>query len=233
MDEQKSTNVGENMENIESAHLQGTADATECADAQESNRVQPNADIQENNRVQPNAHMQMSANTADSQNGAANLYEGRAGYGDNRAYASGNLQGTMPQYHSNHSYERNMTGYGQQPPVQQKADNGFGIASMVLGIVSLVLGCTCANWLTGICAIVFGILQLTKREPKEKAPAIAGIVTAAISMLISIVLIFLWLLAFKAESQGNSDFYRSYYYDNYEAEEKNENEFLSGSGIYF
>lgn len=80
--------------------------------------------------------------------------------------------------------------YGQdtayQQPVQnvsQSENQGFGIASMVLGILSLVLFCACINIPLAIVAIIFGILQLTNRGTK-KGMAIVGIVTAVLSMVL-------------------------------------------------
>lgn len=64
---------------------------------------------------------------------------------------------------------------------------GFGIASLVLGIISLVFFCSCLNVITGILAIIFGVLQLAKYKPHGKGLAIAGIVTAAISIILLVV----------------------------------------------
>ena len=73
------------------------------------------------------------------------------------------------------------------PQQKQKGDGrGYGIASLILGIVSVLLFCTCINWVTGILAIIFGIIQITKN--KEHGLAIGGIITAAISMVLSVVL---------------------------------------------
>ena len=73
------------------------------------------------------------------------------------------------------------------PQQKQKGDGrGYGIASLILGIVSVLLFCTCINWVTGILAIIFGIIQITKN--KENGLAIGGIITAAISMVLSVVL---------------------------------------------
>jgi len=67
--------------------------------------------------------------------------------------------------------------------------SGLTIASLVLGIVSLVLWCI---WYISIpCAIlalVFGIIGVKK---KGKGMAIAGIATSAISLTIWILLIIL------------------------------------------
>ena len=70
---------------------------------------------------------------------------------------------------------------------KQKGDGrGYGIASLILGIVSVLLFCTCINWVTGILAVIFGIIQITKN--KEQGLAIGGIITAAVSMVLSVVL---------------------------------------------
>lgn len=64
--------------------------------------------------------------------------------------------------------------------------SGFTIASLVLGIVSLVLWCV---WFVSIpcsiLALIFGIIGVKK---KGKGMAIAGIVTGAISLAIWVVL---------------------------------------------
>ncbi len=64
---------------------------------------------------------------------------------------------------------------------------GFGIASMVCGILALI---TCCMWCTvlplGIIAIVLGILQIVKNE--SKGMAIAGIVCASIGLILFIAL---------------------------------------------
>ena len=80
--------------------------------------------------------------------------------------------------------------FGQQTyPYQepyQPVSQGFGIASMVLGIVSLVLFCSCVNILLAIAAIIFGIIQLATPGSK-KGMAIAGLITSALSILLFII----------------------------------------------
>ena len=94
--------------------------------------------------------------------------------------------------------------------------NGMGIASMILGIISLLLFCTCINWITAILAIIFGIIQLTRG--KEKGFAVAGIVTAAISLVFSLVLYGCLAAGMSRAGLSYDDFYDSYYdsyYDDY------------------
>ena len=142
----------------------------------------------------------------------------------------------------NNMYQQNTYGqnaYGQNAyqqtygaPQQPREDQGFGIASLVLGIVSLVLFCTCFNFLTGILAIVFGIVQLTKTGSK-KGMAIAGIIMSAVSFVVAIVFWIILLLSSdfqesfeRAYRNGlNDDYYSEYnfpdfyndYYDDYDS----------------
>lgn len=101
---------------------------------------------------------------------------------------------------------------------QNTSGNGFGIASMILGILALVLFCTCINIPMAIAAVIFGILQLA-RGPEGKGTAIVGIVTAALSVIALIVAIALaWgpFMAYyqQSVSQGNPG--HLYDYDDYD-----------------
>ena len=64
----------------------------------------------------------------------------------------------------------------------KKIGLGFGIASLVLGIVSLLCFCTCINIVLAILAIIFGIIQIISYE--SRGMAIGGIVTATISIIL-------------------------------------------------
>lgn len=108
----------------------------------------------------------------------------------------------------------NSSYYANQLTKQKGDGAAFGVASMVLGIVSLLLFCTCGNFLTGILAIIFGIIQLVKN--KDKAFAVTGIITAVISMVLGI---FLWLMLAVGMSDASlnsyEDIYDYYYGDEY------------------
>lgn len=117
-------------------------------------------------------------------------------------------------------------GYGNSGETVSQTDlkgngQGFGIASLVLGIISLLLFCTCVNWITGTLAIIFGIIQIAKN--REKGFAVAGIVTAGISMLFAVVLYVSMAAGLSAAGMDYRDLYDSYYggydydgyYDNY------------------
>ena len=67
--------------------------------------------------------------------------------------------------------------YNQRPADNRKEEpgKGFAVASMVLGLISLVLFCTGINIITAILAIVFGIIHLVKQK-QNPGMAVAGIV---------------------------------------------------------
>lgn len=114
---------------------------------------------------------------------------------------------------------------GQNETMQNRPKgekNGFGIASMVLGIVSVLLFCTCVNWITGTLAIIFGIIQIVKN--KERGFAVAGIITSGISFILSSILYIALFIGISRAGLDYRDFYRNYYddydyydyYDNYD-----------------
>lgn len=126
---------------------------------------------------------------------------------------------------------------------QKKNTEGFGIASMVLGIISLLLFCTCINWITAILAIIFGILQMIRC--REKTFAVAGIITAALSLLFAIVLYISLAAGMTQSGISYDDLYDNYYnfyddsyydndyyddYDYYYNDEENGQEFLNAIG---
>lgn len=76
----------------------------------------------------------------------------------------------------------------------KKPVNGFAIASMVIGILSLVL-CCCSEYIglvLGILAIIFAVIA-KKQSPSGMATA--GLVCGIIALVLSAVSIILGLLA--------------------------------------
>lgn len=71
-------------------------------------------------------------------------------------------------------------------PEQPQAGVGFGVASLVLGILALVTFCTgCINIPLAVLSIIFGIVQLVKRT--GKGLAIGGLITSVLSMIAFVV----------------------------------------------
>ena len=55
----------------------------------------------------------------------------------------------------------------------------------MLGILALVLFCTCINVFFGILSLIFGIIQIVRYE--KKGLAIGGIVTSVISVILMFI----------------------------------------------
>lgn len=103
----------------------------------------------------------------------------------------------------------------------KKEKKGFCIASLVLGIVALVFFCL---WYIsipcGILAVIFGILGI---KTINKGMAIAGLITGAIGLVIStLIIVGLFIFGFAMgisdalDDVGNG-YYRNYYnYDLYD-----------------
>ena len=120
-------------------------------------------------------------------------YSSQNQYGGNYQNSYGN-SGENPYGNVNQNPYGNSSqngGYGPNQNYRDYGQNekkiGMGIASLVLGIISLVFFCSCFNIITGILAIIFGIIQLAKYAPHGKGLAIGGIVTAVLSIVLLVV----------------------------------------------
>lgn len=96
-------------------------------------------------------------------------------------------------------YRDNQPGYGKDTfgevdggsfyhSSSQPGGNGFGIASMVLGILALVFFCGCINIPLAIISIIFAIIHIN-RKTGSIGFAIAGIVTSTISVILTVIMI--------------------------------------------
>ena len=86
---------------------------------------------------------------------------------------------------------RNLYETAQQPV---KAKQGFAVAALIFGILALITTLFLINYVFGILAIVFGVLYLKRKaDVKPKGKAIAGLVCAAISLIISTTI---WVSAY-------------------------------------
>lgn len=97
----------------------------------------------------------------------------------------------MQENNWNQSYNQNQQpNYGQPMPpygYREPERKGFAIASLVLGILSLVLCCIYGGFL-GILGLIFGIVSLAKKESKM-GMAIAGIITSAFGLVYGILMV--------------------------------------------
>ena len=104
--------------------------------------------------------------------------------------------------------------YGQPNGNNKSESEGFGIASLILGIITVLLFCTCISWITGILAIIFGVLQLVKGN--KKGMAIVGLITGGIGFVVSIILYILIFFAGFGSYSNYNDIYNHIYDDIYD-----------------
>ena len=180
----------------------------------ENNIDQPNYSNQADyNNGQPNYGNQADYNNGQLNHGnQADYNNGQPNYSNQADYNNG-----QPNYGNQADYNNGQPNYGNQAgynngqpnypngqvvqPVKKSSENGFGIAALVLGIVSFILFCTCINLPLAIVGIVLGIIQLTKG--KNKAPAIIGIVLSAVSIIAFLVF---WIMVGSGDSTFQKDF---------------------------
>ena len=120
------------------------------------------------------------------------------------------------QYQQN-SYQQpgqDLYNYGQQgnyPYQASKKTPALAITSMILGIVGLLTGFFAIGLLFGIAAVVLGIISLkqTKAAGAGQGFAITGIITGALAFIFGLIMVFVYIFAFqtmqKCAEVGTSD----------------------------
>lgn len=73
--------------------------------------------------------------------------------------------------------------------MEQKNNDGFSIASLVLGIIGILCGCCGCGYLFNILAIIFGCVSKKNFEGKKSGLAIAGIVLGAVGLAVSLIMV--------------------------------------------
>ena len=85
--------------------------------------------------------------------------------------------------------------YGGTPQNMDEGANGLGIASMILGIVAILLACWAGGkWLTFLVAaagLILGIIALQKPKYGSRGMALAGVICSVIALLMKIIVIIL------------------------------------------
>ena len=87
--------------------------------------------------------------------------------------------------------------YGGFEPAQKKPQNGYAIASLVLGIVSVVTCCCCCvetlglilTGVSALLAIVFAFLSKKNNDGKMDAKAIAGLILGIVGIVMLLILL--------------------------------------------
>ena len=143
-------------------------------------------EIADNSQVCGYCGTPVTARTSYGQQNTQNTQQ--SVYGEPKPSYTGQSQNQSYSY-QNGQYQN--TGYGA-PQNMDGGATGLGIASMVLGIVSLLLSCCASTWwltlLAAVLSIVFGILSIQKNSG-GKGMAIAGIICSIISLVIGIIVL--------------------------------------------
>ena len=132
------------------------------------------------------------------QNSASNGYQN----GSPKGYQDNFQNRFQDDYTNENPYYFNNTGYSQEqwqamsyPVSTAPLRQGFAIASMILGILSIVL-CCIMGCILALPGIILGIISLaTKRD--GTGMAIAGIITSALGIVLGICMIFIYVAAYK------------------------------------
>ncbi len=117
--------------------------------------------------------------------------------GESAAWQSSNQTEQGPVYTESYSesyagsYEDASAGYTAAP--EKKKMIGFAIASLILGILSIICCCFGLGWITAIPGIILGIVAVVKKYA-GKGCAIAGIICSALAIVLSIVML-IWTMA--------------------------------------
>lgn len=154
-----------------------------------------------------NAAEGTSAQGASAQGAAAQNSYGQTqpvqqqyGYGQDASYQAQPADYNYQQNSYQQQPQQDAYGYGQPAgypyaaPVTKKAP-GMALAAMILGIAAVLTGFLVFGILLGIAAIILGALSLkkTKEVGAGKAFALTGIITGAVSVLISICMLFVFI----------------------------------------
>ena len=126
------------------------------------------------------------------------------GYGQDASYQAQPADYNYQQNSYQQQPQQDAYGYGQPAgypyaaPVTKKAP-GMALAAMILGIAAVLTGFLVFGILLGIAAIILGVLSLkkVKEAGAGKAFALTGIITGAVSVLISICMLFVYISFFQ------------------------------------
>ena len=119
-----------------------------------------------------------------------NNTQGNNPYGNNTYSNNGQPVGNYNSYGTNNQYGYQTPNMGNYPNKNQpESGNGLAIASMVLGIISVVLCCTFVNVIAAVLAIIFGAMHLSKES--SNAMAISGVVTGIVGIVATIIFFFM------------------------------------------
>lgn len=160
-------------------------------------------------------------------NGAPRIaYQFAGGSTNYRGGGQQSISKEQPQQNYNQPNSSNQPMQNQNWSVREvpSGGRGFGIASMVLGIIALVLFFSFVNIPLAILSVIFGIIQLTRKAPKGMA--ISGIVMSTISLFL---LVIFWACMFVSDARTESTDSSTYYYEGSENDDASDDYY---NGLY-
>ena len=175
----------------------GQQSSAQQSSAQQSQYGQFGAQPSSQNAYGQNVAQGTSAQGASAQN---TYGQQQYGYGQDASYQAQPADYNYQQNSYQQQPQQDAYGYGQPAgypyaaPVTKKAP-GMALAAMILGIAAVLTGFFVFGALLGIAAIILGALSLkkTKEVGAGKAFALTGIITGAVSVLISICMLFVFI----------------------------------------
>lgn len=129
--------------------------------------------------------------------------------GETAQWQANNAQEELPTYTESvgDAYSYEAPAFETAPAQEPKKLIGLSIASMILGILSIVC---CSVWyiagLFALAGLVLGIISMVKKC-SGKGMAIAGIICSVIGLIIAIAMIFIVVLGIIGSTSSNSYYY--------------------------
>ncbi|HOV40538.1 MAG TPA: DUF4190 domain-containing protein [Oscillospiraceae bacterium] len=119
--------------------------------------------------------------------------------------------GSTENSYSQSSYQQPAQQYNYyQQPGNPPAKSGLSIASMVLGILSILFFCIpYISIPLAIVGLILGIISLVKKQG-GKGMAIAGVICSAIGFVIGIIIIIMAIAAVSSGMYSSPDFWSSF-----------------------
>lgn len=108
-------------------------------------------------------------------------------------------------------YQTGQTDYYQSSQNQPAPKTGLALASLILGIISLVLSCMGFNIILAIIAIILGAVYLSKKQQERRGMAIAGLVLGIISIALFVLIIVLAVVLSFGMLMGGDPLYTDMY----------------------
>lgn len=187
-------------------------DTEASQNAKDSADGEPSSDrfgsaAQENAGGQTSSPGQTAPESGNDFSGQSGSDSYSSGYGNPSGYEQNNWQNSG--FQSNYYYG------GQNYQSPGKPASGFSIASLVMGIISLLMVCCGISYVFGALGIIFAILSRTSGRKMDSQASI-GLGLSIAGSVIGIIVLVVYLAgnySYIASSLENIENYQQYYYD--------------------